>query len=738
MASTYVNDLRLNEMATGDASGTWGTTTNTNLELISEKFGYGTEALSDASTATITMADGAADGFRSLFLKLTGSLSQACTVTLAPNTLSNVWVIDNAAGDSVVLTQGTGANVTIPSGEVKIVATDGAGAGAVVYDVLTDTNLAGTTKTAALTNAGALSNQGTLTVGVDDTGYDVKFFGATAGKYMLWDESADSVLVNGDIDMVTNGNRIDLDTDNDTSIRASADDTITVEIGGSDLIALTSTSTFSCPLTVGVNDTGHDVNFFGATAGQKVFWDESADTLYQTCTVDIDGTVTVGVDDTGYDVKFFGATASAYMLWDESADDLILAGAARVVVPASGLVIGSTAVTSTAAEINTLDALDRGSIIYGNASSVTTVLGQGSADQVLTSDGTDISWEDAGGGVSGLTGLVENDSIWLGNDPSGTTSTASYSIGLGTTALDAITTGDNNTAIGYGALGAQTVGHSNTCVGMDAGAALVGTGDPGSMNTIIGQDAGKAAVTSQRCTWIGKGVMTSAENPTHQTFVGMYAGSANYGNYSVAIGSSCLTNGAGAENVGIGRDHSSGGGGNNVTGSIYIGNSITATADTRVNIGNSSSYIYADFNSASTWTHSSDERMKKDIQTDTLGLSFINDLRPVTYKYKAPSEYPKEWLSYSPPTYTKEPTEEGGEGEIVTQKTEPMSPRTDHGLIAQEVKAALDKAGVSTFAGWGELEDGKQTISREMFVIPLINAIQELSAKVAKLENKEK
>ena len=46
MASTYVNDLRLNEMATGDASGTWGTTTNTNLELISEKFGSGSEALS--------------------------------------------------------------------------------------------------------------------------------------------------------------------------------------------------------------------------------------------------------------------------------------------------------------------------------------------------------------------------------------------------------------------------------------------------------------------------------------------------------------------------------------------------------------------------------------------------------------------------------------------------------------------------------------------------------------------
>lgn len=73
--------------------------------------------------------------------------------------------------------------------------------------------------------------------------------------------------------------------------------------------------------------------------------------------VQIDNTVTVGEDDTGYDVKFFGDTASAYMLWDTSADDLILGGAARVVVPQDGLVIGSTAVTSTAAELNKLDAV---------------------------------------------------------------------------------------------------------------------------------------------------------------------------------------------------------------------------------------------------------------------------------------------------------------------------------------------------------------------------------------------
>ena len=48
-----------------------------------------------------------------------------------------------------------------------------------------------------------------------------------------------------------------------------------------------------------------------------------------------------------------------------------------------------------------------------------------------------------------------------------------------------------------------------------------------------------------------------------------------------------------------------------------------------------------------------------------------------------------------------------------------------HGLVAQEVKAALDTAGVSTFGGWGEQNDGTQTISREMFVIPLIKAVNE-------------
>ena len=62
MASTFVNDLRLEEIGSGEQSGSWGDTTNTNLELIAEAFSFGTEAITtNADTHTTTIADGATD-----------------------------------------------------------------------------------------------------------------------------------------------------------------------------------------------------------------------------------------------------------------------------------------------------------------------------------------------------------------------------------------------------------------------------------------------------------------------------------------------------------------------------------------------------------------------------------------------------------------------------------------------------------------------------------------------------
>jgi hypothetical protein len=146
MASTYVNDLRLNELGTGDAAGTWGTITNTNLELIGEGLSYGTEDCftSDADD-TATIADGATDPARAMYFKVTSSatLTATRTLTIAPNTVSRLQYIENATtGDqSINISQGSGSNVTIPSGQTKAVYMDGAGATAAVVDAFSLLNL---------------------------------------------------------------------------------------------------------------------------------------------------------------------------------------------------------------------------------------------------------------------------------------------------------------------------------------------------------------------------------------------------------------------------------------------------------------------------------------------------------------------------------------------------------------------------------------------------------------------
>ncbi len=144
MASTYVNDLRLNEMATGDESGNWGVVTNLNLELIGEALGYGTEGITtNANTHTTTVADGAADPGRAMYLEYTGTLDSACTITIAPNTVSRMHFIENGTSGSqnIIISQGSGANITIPPGDTKAVYLDGAGSGAAVVDAFASLNV---------------------------------------------------------------------------------------------------------------------------------------------------------------------------------------------------------------------------------------------------------------------------------------------------------------------------------------------------------------------------------------------------------------------------------------------------------------------------------------------------------------------------------------------------------------------------------------------------------------------
>jgi len=137
MASTFVNNLRLEEMNTGEQSGTWGTKTNTNLELIGEALGFGTEAITtNADTHDTTVADASSDAGRAMFIKYTGTLDSACTITISPNTMKRVHIIENGTSGSqnIIISQGSGGNVTIAPGTAKVLYLDGAGSGAAVID----------------------------------------------------------------------------------------------------------------------------------------------------------------------------------------------------------------------------------------------------------------------------------------------------------------------------------------------------------------------------------------------------------------------------------------------------------------------------------------------------------------------------------------------------------------------------------------------------------------------------
>ena len=193
--ATYVNNLRLKEIATGDESGTWGTSTNTNLELITDGFSFGTKEMAADANETFTMPDATADATRSLYLKFTSAVDLTATreVTLGPNTVSKTWIIENATSGSQTITikQGTGATVDVANGSKVMVVTDGAGAGAAVLNANVSVDL-----TSDVTGTLPVANGGT---GITSFGSGVAdFLGTPSSANLataLTDETGTGVAV---------------------------------------------------------------------------------------------------------------------------------------------------------------------------------------------------------------------------------------------------------------------------------------------------------------------------------------------------------------------------------------------------------------------------------------------------------------------------------------------------------------------------------------------------------------
>ena len=272
MASTYTTNSGIEKPGDGEQSGTWGDTVNTNMDIIDTLVSGFIQITAGSTSVTLTTTDGSVTAGMNKAIKYvdSGDLGGNCTVTIAPNDQEKLIFVENglSASRSLIFTQGSGANFTLQAGKQAIIRSDGAGSGAAVSGVLANLEITTLEVTGAaaldgaatlgstLTVTGASQFNSTITAGVDDTGYDVKFFGDTASRYWLWDTSADGVVQRG-------------------------------------------------TLTVGVDDAGHDVKFFGDTASAYMLWDASTDDLI------LGGAAKLGVGETDPDTEIHAHNASA-------------------------------------------------------------------------------------------------------------------------------------------------------------------------------------------------------------------------------------------------------------------------------------------------------------------------------------------------------------------------------------------------------------------------------------------
>ena len=135
MASTYTSNLGVEKIGAGEQAGTWGTTTNNNLDILDRAInGVGAITLSGTSH-TLTTSDGTLSDGGFKVLVLGGSPSGTNTITISPNDQDKVYIVQNGTSQTATFTQGSGGNVSVPAGSKKIIFADGAGSGAAVTDV---------------------------------------------------------------------------------------------------------------------------------------------------------------------------------------------------------------------------------------------------------------------------------------------------------------------------------------------------------------------------------------------------------------------------------------------------------------------------------------------------------------------------------------------------------------------------------------------------------------------------
>jgi hypothetical protein len=315
-------------------------------------------------------------------------------------------------------------------------------------------------------------------------------------------------------------------------------------------------------------------------ANKAVVTDESGNisgfTNITTNSLNANGLVTVGVNDTGYDVKFYGDTSGRYFLWDASADALILYGDLQ---------------TATGGTSNFVAGLNAGNSITSGGN-YNVAVGDDAGTAITTGDfNTAIGYQSLYSTVTGQYNSAVGYQALLNNTGSENTAMGYQSLtaniggaknsAFGHGSLKANTSGSGNTVMGYWALASDTNGSNNVAIGMRAMESANGTDNTavgtealkrnsGSYNVAVGHRSQGATsgsgqhntsmgreslykVTGNRNLALGGGAMYNATSADENTAVGVSAlGALVTGDYNTALGREALDLALGSNNVGIG------------------------------------------------------------------------------------------------------------------------------------------------------------------------------------------
>ena len=383
---------------------------------------------------------------------------------------------------------------------------------------------------------------------------------------------------------------------------------------------------FADSLTGGVNET--DPIFDGSVAKgisttDTAYWNDKLDSYSETDPV-FDASVAKGI--TAVDTASWNSKLDGYT----ETDPLFDASVAK----------GVTAV-DTAYWNGKFDTTSIIAIANGGTGSSTQNFVDLTTVQMVAGDKTFSSDIKVNGITVGIGGGADSTNIATGRRALSSNTTGIRNTANGFEALISNTTGNNNTANGYFALISNTTGSYNTAIGTAAlysntvGTRNIATGyralfanTTGFDNTANGSRALYSNTTGYENTANGANALkrnTTGEWNAANGIDALYYNTTGSGN--TAMGPFALySNTTGSNNTGIGNGASASS--NNLSNSTALGSGATVSASNRVRIGNSS---VSRIGGTVAWTNLSDGRIKENVQEAVPGLSFISQLRPVTY-----------------------------------------------------------------------------------------------------------